>query len=87
MREVPKCRSCGAPMAWVRTSAGKLMPVDANEDGSPRETPEGNVVITSPPGRSTPTVEVLGPLEQMVETRPRFMPHHATCPQGREWRR
>jgi hypothetical protein len=28
-----KCRSCGAPIWWIVTDAGKYMPVDPNPDG------------------------------------------------------
>lgn len=30
MENVTKCRSCGAPIVWIRTRAGKQMPCDAN---------------------------------------------------------
>ena len=26
------CKSCGAPIIWVRTENGKMMPLDANPD-------------------------------------------------------
>lgn len=31
-----KCRSCGAAVVWLKTAAGKIMPVDAEpvEDGN-----------------------------------------------------
>ena len=27
-----KCKSCGAPIAWVKTTAGKNMPVDTSAE-------------------------------------------------------
>src|SRR5262245_8356144 len=34
-----RCRSCGAPVRWVRTARGKAMPLDADPAGAspPRE--------------------------------------------------
>lgn len=31
MSWVTKCRSCGAEIVWLKTDAGKPMPVDADE--------------------------------------------------------
>ena len=50
--EVQKCRSCGAPILWVRTTTGKAMPVDAKPEKrivlDPADTgqPTGRVVDT-----------------------------------------
>ena len=33
------CRSCGASIEWVRTTKGKMMPLDA------AGTPDGNVTV------------------------------------------
>ena len=69
-----RCRSCQAPVKWVTTEAGRAMPLDAEPD------PGGNVEIVAGNQarvhRQTPMVG--GPF---------YMPHHATCPQGREWRK
>lgn len=29
---MPECRSCGAPILWVKTESGKLMPLDPDLD-------------------------------------------------------
>ena len=68
------CRSCGAAIVWAHTAKGKAMPLDAK----PRA--DGNVVLED--GVAT----VLGPLELLAAKGPRYMPHHATCPQGKDWR-
>lgn len=74
-----ECRSCGAEISWARSAAsGSPMPIDAEP------TPEGNVVYTGELVAGAPFVQVLGKGER--DDRPRYMPHHATCPQGREWR-
>ena len=67
MSALGKCRDCQALVRWVRTGAGRVMPID------PEPNPHGNVVI------------VLGAAEVIdvrtsVTTRPRYMPHFASCP-------
>lgn len=44
MNDVQKCRSCGKPIIWVETSAGKKMPLDAK--------PEKRFVIGSKSGKA-----------------------------------
>lgn len=65
------CRSCDAIIVWVRTVAGKAMPLDRDPD------PNGNVVLRDG------VAVVLGPLERAIaeeEGELLRMPHHATCP-------
>lgn len=77
------CRSCGARITWLKTAAGKSIPVD--EDPAP----DGNIVVDEGIAR------VLG-REEMAQVKrtanelyfePRYRSHFATCPQAREWRR
>jgi hypothetical protein len=74
------CRACGAPIRWARTAKGKAIPLD------PDPAEAGNVILEEPFG-ADPIAHVIGskgvPLElgHLAEL-PRFMPHHATCP---EW--
>jgi hypothetical protein len=78
---VSRCRSCGAEIVWATTEAGKAMPLDA------APTVEGNVAVT---GAEKPVATVLAGLfleEARSAGRELFMPHHATCPQGRAWRK
>lgn len=85
MTDLPEnCRSCGDPLLWVTTAAtGKAMPLNPEPD------PAGNVVLADDllGGASA---QVLGPGEAWG-ARERgedlYMPHHATCPQGKRWRR
>lgn len=72
------CRSCGAPMRWARTSNGKAMPLDAEPDDT------GNVVIID--GHAETHISA-GRAEEVRPGMPRYMPHHATCPQADDWRR
>jgi len=65
------CRACDAEIMWVRTVAGKAMPLDIEPD------PNGNVVLRAG------VAVVLGPLERTIaeeEGETLRMPHHATCP-------
>lgn len=76
-REEGRCRSCGAPILWAITTAGKPMPVDAVPD------PAGNVSVEREAGRLVARVHT----EPSLFGEPRHMPHHATCPQGTEWKK
>lgn len=70
------CRSCGAPIRWVTTGAGNLMPLNAEPDPAGNiEVLEGDWAVVHPAGQTT-----LDPGE-------RWMPHWAVCPQAKEWRR
>jgi len=68
-----RCRSCDAHIAWVRTPAGKLMPLDAQPN------PAGNVEVRD----GVAIVHHQPPLT----AEDLFMSHHATCPHADEWRR
>jgi hypothetical protein len=71
-----RCGSCGALIAWVRTAAGKRMPIDFEP------TEDGNVVI-EPDG----VVHVLKAGEFPVPGEARHTSHFATCPKAAEHRR
>jgi hypothetical protein len=83
------CRSCGAPIWWAHTTAGRLIPVD----NAPVDS--GNIVTT---GRqnvsesitgvvcSRPEVKVEEP-GMLPDDRPRYVAHFATCPNADEWRK
>ena len=66
------CRYCSAPIIWVRTAAGRAMPLDAEPN------PDGNVELVE---------RFDGPDEVLVHAQPPlatwgviYMPHFATCP-------
>jgi hypothetical protein len=62
------CRYCGLPIAFVRTAAGALMPLDPQEDA------EGNVVLVD--GHA----KVVGPRDLFSQDEgPRYKTHFATC--------
>lgn len=67
------CRSCGAPMLWVRTPAGRPMPLD------PEPSEDGNVEIVD----GLAVVHHQPPLDHGDL----YTPHFATCPDGATWSR
>lgn len=72
---VTACRSCGAPIVWIKTRAGKSMPCDAQlvsfvqQEGGPAKivTPEGEVVSGRPAKRGEPFISQ------------GYIPHWSTC--------
>lgn len=73
------CRSCGAPMIWLRSaSTGNLMCLDAEPVA------DGNIVILD--GKA---VVRKGDLfeENIAADAPRYKSHHATCPDAAKYRK
>lgn len=77
MTEKSNCRACGAPMIWAKTVNGSLQPFDAE----PSE--KGNVVIKD--GIAHVIKEDL--FSEEAPEGQRFMPHHATCPEAKKFRK
>lgn len=77
------CKSCGAPIIWIKTMSGKSMPCDA----SPLaywKTPCGGTVIVTPNGE-TLKADLAGSPE--TATGIGYISHFATCPQSATHRR
>ncbi len=83
------CRGCGAPIRWVRTEHGNLMPLDADPDV------DGNVELVDPVGQTVSAAQVAvtaQPVTAVMHGQPtmtggdRWMPHHATCPNADDFR-
>ena len=68
------CRSCGAPVVWVRWPSGRRCPLDAQ----PR--PDGNIVVDAD------GVAGYVPADDAAWD-PRFVSHVASCAISRDWRR
>lgn len=69
------CRSCGASILWaVSAKTGKRMPLDGEPTatGTMAFNPQGHAEYVDPKGD---------------DPRPRFLSHHASCPQGASWKR
>lgn len=75
------CRSCDAPIIWAATSRGKAMPVDVEP------TAGGNVELTPHAVRPDELVAKVIPPHLAFGRQNLHMPHHATCPHGKEWKR
>ena len=78
------CRGCGAPLEWIKTAAGKSMPVDPEpvfvvEGDGPDSfiTDEGEVIR----GRAA------RPEEENNGLPVAFVPHWKTCPAADRFRR
>lgn len=76
------CRTCKAKIRWVRTPTGRLMPLD------PWPTDGGNVLLEENLFGDTLGRVLAG--TDLADARTGgarlYMPHHATCPQGAQWR-
>lgn len=72
------CKSCGARIRWVITTAGKRMPLD------PEPHPEGTIVPVFDPARDRPVARVL---PAPPTDRDAWRSHFATCPNADQHRR
>lgn len=81
-RPAASCRSCTAPVRWVRIkNTSKLMPLDAEPD------PLGLVeVLDELAGPGTPYAVVHGQ-QTLLDDGNRYTSHFATCPQAAQWRK
>lgn len=82
------CRSCGQPVAWAVTDAGKAIPLDADPAGDPLVVPDGNLEATPGPLFSVRHV-IPGELNlfDLFEPPTRYRTHFATCPEAASWRK
>ena len=81
-----RCRSCDAEIRWATTPAGKAIPLDLEPS------PFGNVLLSAAThheyGNAVAKVLAGAELEQAhADGRRLFMPHHATCPHGKAWKK
>lgn len=83
------CRSCGAPILWVKTESGKAMPLD---DRPPTE--NGNVIVRMGPrmGQETAHVETAEETAARLKCpvdagRTAYTSHFVTCPHAKGWRK
>lgn len=73
-----QCKSCRAPILWYHTVNGERMPIDAEPVAG------GNVRIIDG------TAHVIGctiDLFDATDDGIRYVPHFATCPDAKEWKR
>ena len=80
------CRSCGAAIVWAITERCKRIPLDAEPNAvKGNMVIERETIIVNGHAQEQWRARQVAPLLDAAQTR--YMPHHATCPQGREWRR
>jgi hypothetical protein len=78
-----RCRSCNAPIRWVRTAAGKAMPIDPAPDLE-----RGNLLVGFVGGEEIATILTGNELASSRARRdPLHLSHFATCPQAAAHRR
>lgn len=73
------CASCGAPVVWTITKAGKRMPVDAER------VPNGNILLYEVGAEIHCQVGLQVQTDRAYRLG-RFVSHYATCPQADSWR-
>lgn len=77
---MPTCKACGEEIKWIRTRAGKKMPVDADSFAQHQLTPGVTVV--------TEAGDVLSGGNRTVDTAAYgYLPHWASCPFADQFRR
>jgi hypothetical protein len=72
------CRSCGAPVRWIRTPAGKNHPCDAKP--LKRWVALGDLTC----GGASPELPVSAHGRTLVDC---YVSHFETCPHAGQWRR
>lgn len=81
------CRGCGAPIRWVRTVHGNLMPIDPDPDGNVELVDDtGTPVDAAALDRFSRTVTAVVHAQPTLTGGDRWMPHHATCPDADQFR-
>jgi hypothetical protein len=72
-----QCRSCNADVIWVKTEAGKWMPLNAEavrpEEGRNHFVIRGDTAIAIP--------------QLVFSDEPHYVSHFSTCPDAASWRR
>lgn len=79
------CRTCGRPVIWTKTEKGTPQPID------PEPNAAGNTVLHLGDDGDVHSMVLkkadVALRERAIAANELFMPHHATCPQGRDWQR
>lgn len=78
-----KCKSCGAPIIWIKTFSGKAMPVDAGGIDFFAD-PEGKELFVTDGGA---VVHGVRAEEGAEHTHRGYISHFATCPNADQHRR
>lgn len=86
------CRGCGAPIEWIKTQAGKYMPVDQEPvvvilgAGTDKFITDEGQTIQGKALKDGDTV-IRGRGSAKTTDTVAFVPHWATCPRSRDFHR
>lgn len=83
---MPKCSTCGGEINWIKTQAGKSMPVDPNPVAIVAGAPKPDTSIVTHDGRvvrGTRASQATGSGPYVLG----FISHFATCPGANQHRR
>lgn len=91
----PQCKGCLAVIRWIRTAAGKAMPVDpeflsewvVDHDPKGLVEPHRRITLLSGDGKRMETgyqCSVLTPGARHIEG---FIPHWGTCPHAKDFKK
>jgi hypothetical protein len=83
---VSSCRSCSAPILWVRTERGKKMPLD-REPVELSSSSSGLFVLREEKDPGGPLAIAVTPGFVGEELEPAYVSHFFTCPERDKWRR
>ncbi len=86
---IVNCKSCGAPIVWVKTQNGKNMPCDADAVEY-QENYKGKSTVVTEDGRvlkATIIDRTGGGLLSPIIDGKGYIPHWATCPHAAQHRR
>ena len=81
--KITNCRACGAPIGFIKTKAGKTMPVDG-ESVYFLPDPDGNELFVLVDGSTQRGTRVD---EESNSTQIGFISHFATCPEADSFRK
>lgn len=77
------CKSCGRPILWIKTRAGKSMPCDAKQINYIIK-PGGGTKLVTPAGDVISCEQAEDPAEAQGWG---YAPHWASCPAADQFRR
>ena len=80
---MPKCRACGAPISWIKTRSGRVMPVNAMGERYKPE-PEGKALFVTKDGRVERGTRYP---DRNLNVCIGYISHFATCPKAEEMRK
>lgn len=82
------CKGCGKPIKWIKTKAGKAMPVDPDpvwvyEEGKEKFATDAGEVITG--SAKAPEAKETGEIHTCLGLA--YVPHWSTCPAAGSFRK